>query len=124
MDMIVRQIQANATQDKASHDIPVHTDACTTLQRVPDLEIHNSSDHQNLYQEQISNWSARTTGLAAKDTEGQALATWWIELLHRWLYIRLQKGEDHIRDDHIRDDSDSSDLPEVDNPMDTTEEQQ
>ena len=75
MDMIVRQIQANATQDKASHDIPGHTDACTTLQRVPDLEIHNSSDHQNLYQEQISNWSTRTTGLAAKDTEGQALAT-------------------------------------------------
>ena len=75
MDMIVHQIQANATQDKASHDIPGHTDACTTLQRVPDLEIHNSSDHQNLYQEQISNWSARTTGLAAKDTEGQALAT-------------------------------------------------
>jgi len=75
MEMIARQTQAPATQDKASHNIPGHTDACTTLQRFTVVEKHNSSDNQNLCQEQISNWSAMTRGLAAKDTEGQAIAT-------------------------------------------------
>ena len=75
MEMIARQTQAPATQDKASHNIPGHTDACTTLQRFTVVEKHNSSDNQNPFQEQISNWSARTRGLTAKDTEGQAIAT-------------------------------------------------
>ena len=99
MDMIARQIQAPATQDNASHNMPDHTDACTSLQRVVVLEIHITSDDQNLTQEQIPNWSASTPGLPAEDTDcpphPMSRFRWWI-VLNMKTYLIIPHNRDAV----------------------------
>ena len=102
IDMILRQIQAPATN--ASHNMPDHTDACTSLQRVAVLEIHITSDDQNLYQEQIPNWSASTPGLPAEDTDcpphPMSRFRWWI-VLNKKTYLIIAHSRD-ARDKEIK----------------------